>query len=232
MGNMIKLTESDLHKVIKESVNKVLTELDWKTYMNAARKRKQQADDRRVALHKEFPNSMSSIRRNNLDDMSDELEKHAEKSFQKKHGKLGHSHWYENDTPEFKGRYSLGFMANDDEFDTKAPTEDGYWDGEKADGIRHYRYGNGFPKRNFGTIHDDTFDYAYGDGWTGDKQSHRTDKIDKDGMHFEREMSTNPDTFVTSRQKDYNDALNDMADDMQDYYSGKSKYTKGKGWNK
>lgn len=29
---LIRLTESDLHKVIKESVNKVLTELDWKTY--------------------------------------------------------------------------------------------------------------------------------------------------------------------------------------------------------
>ena len=28
---LIRLTESDLHKVIKESVNKVLTELDWRT---------------------------------------------------------------------------------------------------------------------------------------------------------------------------------------------------------
>lgn len=35
---LIRLTESDLHKVIKESVNKVLTELDWKTYANAAKK--------------------------------------------------------------------------------------------------------------------------------------------------------------------------------------------------
>jgi hypothetical protein len=38
----IKLTESDLHKVIKESVNNILTELDWKTYANAAKKRYQQ----------------------------------------------------------------------------------------------------------------------------------------------------------------------------------------------
>ena len=35
---LIRLTESDLHKVIKESVNKVLTELDWKTYDSAMRK--------------------------------------------------------------------------------------------------------------------------------------------------------------------------------------------------
>ncbi len=36
---LIKLSESDLHKIVKESVNKVLTELDWRTYANAAKKR-------------------------------------------------------------------------------------------------------------------------------------------------------------------------------------------------
>ena len=35
---LIRLTESDLHKIVKESVNKVLTELDWKTYASAADK--------------------------------------------------------------------------------------------------------------------------------------------------------------------------------------------------
>lgn len=34
----IRLTESDLHRVIKESVKQCLTELDWKTYANAANK--------------------------------------------------------------------------------------------------------------------------------------------------------------------------------------------------
>ena len=38
MGKII-LTNKQFHKVIKESVNKILTELDWKTYANAARKR-------------------------------------------------------------------------------------------------------------------------------------------------------------------------------------------------
>lgn len=35
---LIRLTESDLHRIVKESVNKILTELDWKTYANAAKK--------------------------------------------------------------------------------------------------------------------------------------------------------------------------------------------------
>ena len=35
---IVHLTEGQLHNVIKESVKQVLSELDWKTYMNAARK--------------------------------------------------------------------------------------------------------------------------------------------------------------------------------------------------
>lgn len=38
MKRTIRLRESDLHKVIKESVKQCLTELDWKTYQNARRK--------------------------------------------------------------------------------------------------------------------------------------------------------------------------------------------------
>lgn len=35
--NKVRLTSSQLHNVIKESVRQVLSELDWKTYANAAR---------------------------------------------------------------------------------------------------------------------------------------------------------------------------------------------------
>lgn len=38
MKRTIKLSESDLHRVIAESVRQCLTELDWKTYQNARRK--------------------------------------------------------------------------------------------------------------------------------------------------------------------------------------------------
>lgn len=42
MKKTIRLNESDLHRIVKESVNRILTELDWKTYANAARKRAEQ----------------------------------------------------------------------------------------------------------------------------------------------------------------------------------------------
>ena len=44
MKQVVILTESDLHRVIKESVNSILSELDWKTYANASQKRKEQGD--------------------------------------------------------------------------------------------------------------------------------------------------------------------------------------------
>lgn len=44
--NLIRLTENDLHRIIKESVNNILTELDWRTYANAAKKSRELGDDR------------------------------------------------------------------------------------------------------------------------------------------------------------------------------------------
>lgn len=43
--NLIRLTENDIHNIVKESVNKVLTELDWKTKMNYVMGRQKQGDE-------------------------------------------------------------------------------------------------------------------------------------------------------------------------------------------
>ena len=43
--NTIKLTESELKGVIEESVKRILSELDTKTYANAERKRREQAEE-------------------------------------------------------------------------------------------------------------------------------------------------------------------------------------------
>lgn len=36
---ILRLTENDLHTIIKESVNKILSELNWRTYNMASKKR-------------------------------------------------------------------------------------------------------------------------------------------------------------------------------------------------
>ena len=35
----VRLTEGQLHNVIRESVSQILNEIDWKTYDNASRKK-------------------------------------------------------------------------------------------------------------------------------------------------------------------------------------------------
>lgn len=44
--NTIRLTENELKNIITESVKNIISELDWKTYANAARKASQQAGTR------------------------------------------------------------------------------------------------------------------------------------------------------------------------------------------
>lgn len=45
MKRKIKITESDLHNIIKESVNHILSELDWRTYRSAADKARKISDE-------------------------------------------------------------------------------------------------------------------------------------------------------------------------------------------
>ena len=67
--NKVRLTESQLHNVIMESVKQVLTELDWKTYANAAKKSYEQGRDSgwdfsRAAereLNKKYPHSSHHV---------------------------------------------------------------------------------------------------------------------------------------------------------------------------
>lgn len=63
---LINLTESDLHKIVRESVNKVLTELDWRTYANAAKKRDAQIQQLGNDATDKGGNRLTHLR-NNLD---------------------------------------------------------------------------------------------------------------------------------------------------------------------
>lgn len=44
--NTIRLTENELKNIITESVKNIISELDWKTYANAARKASEQGNDK------------------------------------------------------------------------------------------------------------------------------------------------------------------------------------------
>lgn len=74
--NTIRLTESELTEIIKESVKEIISELDASTYYNAARKRFQQA------------NYGGNGRANNPEmvNKGNQLSKYANDTFQKQYG--------------------------------------------------------------------------------------------------------------------------------------------------
>ena len=74
----IRLTESDLHKLIKEAIN----ELDWKTYANAANKRYSQSFER----NNDVPYFDDVSRRADMRIRSKRLADMAKKAFDRDHG--------------------------------------------------------------------------------------------------------------------------------------------------
>lgn len=54
MKQVIRLTESDLHRVIKESVNKILNELDWRTYDSAAQKSREKHNNAETSAEQTY----------------------------------------------------------------------------------------------------------------------------------------------------------------------------------
>ena len=167
--------------------------------MNAARKRKEQADNLRNDYGKMFPKSRMSSSRNDYDDKSDELEKYSQDSFNK--------------------QYNLPLEHGDE--------RDGWWDGEEAH-IVHRRKGSGIPRRDSGDVYDETFDDALGYGFSGSNHRKHATKINKDGAKYDPYMSTVGNEVSMSKDKDYNDTLDNMIDDMDSYYGGRSKYKNGK----
>lgn len=229
--NTIRLTESELHGIIKESVKKVLNEAKWMTYMNAARGRKAQADSVMADREKMFPHSKYASERNEYDNSADELEKYARQKFQKEHGRNGKPYQYEGDSSDYLGRDD--HREGDWGYETRHNSGEKYWNGEEADRIGHYRYGNGFPYLNHGELHDDTFDFADGGkgGWSGTQKRKHTMHYDKDGERYVPEFSSVGNEISRSKDKNYNKALDDMSKEMNAYYTGKAKYRKGKGWS-
>ena len=60
---VIRLTESDLHKLIQESVNTILSELDWRTYDSARNKALDDIDGKDIFTQERRRNQASEFQR-------------------------------------------------------------------------------------------------------------------------------------------------------------------------
>jgi hypothetical protein len=197
-----------------ESVNEALNELDWKTLMNAARKRQTYNKDK-----------------------AEELERHAQKAFMRQHGRDGQNHNYEGDSPEYLGRRHYATdrdfnLHGDRHFKTKNPTHRTWTDDETGETVttRQYRHGSGIPHINYGQVFDDTAEITDAHSFNGVHQRRHTFNYTKDGEKYNPNLSTVGDEISVSTNSDYNRRQNAMRKDMENYYTGKSKYHKGQGW--
>ena len=120
----IRLTEGQLHNVIRESVSQILNEIDWKTYENAAYKKarrmknpgdmdewKREAkpflDAAYTALYKKYPHLQSALNKNYADEPltpeeQEELEAYDEEYFNfsnnyYKYEKGGRGYYFDDD---------------------------------------------------------------------------------------------------------------------------------------
>lgn len=121
---LIRLTESDLHKIVKESVNKVLTELDWKTYASAADKlRQRELDNGRASIHDKDEDEQFKGTWFDDDEVEDRiynLQNASAKAFNKKHGLDNKQHltfdMFTN-KPHLYGDYHGGYDIDRDELE-------------------------------------------------------------------------------------------------------------------
>lgn len=214
MKQAIKLNESQLYEIIFESVQQLLSELDWKTYTNTARKREKQGKK----------------------DKSGELLKHATNAINKKYPNRHYnaSHYPSgvddpNGYPDFneEGWFNpylatkYGYLNYDETADSCATTPS--WNSK---GELHKSFGDRGIK-------------TWGKG-TADGERYRERYIPDEPTEIQKpDNKWNVETHKGSKQGDWETPSdipmqwdwNEMSDDMENYYTGKYKYTKGKGWH-
>lgn len=153
--NKVRLTESQLHAVVEESVRQMLSELDWKTYQNAAIKAQEFRDK----------NPYAYDRNRNFD-----FQHKAADEFYKKHGLEG-----QFDGPRYggnKGTVNLNnsHLRNKDELEVTGSRDHNFGD-ENPHGLNHnvYHFGKkygidgGYGRtRMWDYAHDSTPEEFYG----------------------------------------------------------------------
>ena len=231
MKKKIRLTESQLHKVIKESVNKLLTELDWKTYANAERK---WADT--LFKRPNHPKRKSSVagHRHSLslhdiytDDRLRDFQQARQDAFNRDYGynyfgapeTVKNTGFYTDDT---KGSYEMDFPYQDTGMK-------GYYDRIRTK-TRTPGYDSKGRKRPAHNL-EDTFQLNNWDNTEDSPKTKHQTKVDHvDGRYAPGTLVDRDAVEPAYDNIPYMKARNRGNADIEKYQSGKSKYIKGKGW--
>ena len=198
---LIRLTEQDLHRIVKESVNKILTELDWKTYANAARKASDRAEWGKLDRAEKFADA-------------------ATKEFNKKYG-------VKSDEPEWMtpNRYAakIGFNGS------RRPGAGMVFHQRVNDNLHtspKSKYLDYYEKNHYnrGTDRWRSYDWpAEGGNWEDTKGERAAPRNTDWPEDF--------DSFNYIKDTDVKDRAYKGDEELKNYYTNNYDYQKGKGWN-
>lgn len=196
MTKVIRLTEDKLYECIEESVRNVLSELDWKTYMNYSKGRRAQGNLKKAREGEEW----------------------ARKNFNDKHfpnHEDGHEYAQNGNSNDYiqndmgvvdMNSYGAQMNLHQSRNGFNTPIKDRY------DNHEIQRFG-GYANKKDG-------DYSV---------SHNISNFGDDGLFhgYSNEEGSMPKRRSSSQ---FADRYNRASKDLRNYYSGQSKYIRGKGW--
>ena len=198
---LIRLTESDLHRIVKESVNKVLTELDWKTYMNAADKSYE-----RGPMFQTYADPNEAPKRN---ERSRRFAKAAEDALNRDYG-------YEK-AYKSGNKGSLSFSTPHSRSDYQYDDDMGNPNRDKAHYVAAKDYADG------GRLSD------VGPAWRFDDHSY-IEYPDKESSWGYRLGDRKPKSDIYKGDTKFRDAIDKGESELNHYRNGDYEYQKGKGW--
>ena len=218
MSKNVRLNKNQLINLISESVNKVITELDWKTYANAARKASfgdyrmgKFADKARDEFNKKYSMNINYAPKNGVGITNASIDGIDSDDIFKK----GNPDFCTNDELWRYGDIPLTYNERMSNIPVKEWDED---DVDENDGTVKLIHRKSYDDRNFS--YEPIFRNQY-DGKFYDK--------DKLGLYYQPDYG-NEDVRNLPNYKELKQKYKDANDDFGNYMRNRYKYSKGKGW--
>lgn len=218
MKRIVRLSESDLHGIIRNSVSKILSELDWRTYANAANKasdREAEYDDAANKKPKWYDDFMFGI--------PEKKRKLAKKAREKEHGRASRF----ADAADKAVKRDLGYKSKNG-FEYEPSLRLGDADGKSRVYPRGYASKRSDGNMTYGNEHD-----VY--NVNGEfKQQHDWHPNYDSAVEWDKSMGTDSSKRELDRAKKgiptpyERGRMNKGNKALSNWYNGKTKYVDGK----
>lgn len=219
MKKIVRLTEGDLHNIIRESVNNIIQELDYKTYGNAANKSAERASGYREKSREKkwYDSILPSLARKRQDKFS----KLADKENDRSRRFVSAANKAVKDQLGYKSKNGFEYnpslrLGDGGSVSRLYPSS---YASKRIDGNRHDSYGNEYD------VWDINGEFKKQREWQPDYDFALRLIKDVDDEHNREILNTAKKGLPTPYEKG---RMNRGNKDLSDWYSGKTKYKNGR----